>query len=190
MNIAWPSPRHEEAFTCGPQNPFPRSVKEWRNISHHRHHHHHHYPWPLPINVILGAGSYSTPSVFKPVMKSHKSNLASSTTTQPRFVKNSLDFGHRRRPNRTSSAVPPQQVSGGGLEPRGGARHLTCDGNYSISTSRVCNSVGTPTSVVLTEQGPRFEWGSLAWTLLSPTSAYLIHFLRTSTYAAEALANF
>ena len=76
-------------------------------------------PRPLPINVVLDAGSDSTPSAFKPVMKSHNSNLASSTTSQPRFVKNGLDFGHRRRPNRTSSAVPPQQVSGGGPEPGG-----------------------------------------------------------------------
>jgi hypothetical protein len=69
-------------------------------------------PRPLQNNLVLVAVSDFYPSAFKPVLTTHKSKPVGYTTDHPRFVKNGSDFGHRRRPNTTSTAVPPQQVSG------------------------------------------------------------------------------
>jgi hypothetical protein len=75
----------------------------------------------------------------------------------------------------------------GVAQSQGGASHPTCDGNYSLSLTSLGDSLGTSPSSP-TRSYSRFEYGILARNLCFSTSVSNFDFLRTSTYAAEALA--
>ena len=76
-------------------------------------------PRPLHNKSLLDARSDSHQSAFKTVTQVSNTKRVHDPANYPKFVKDSNDFGHRRKVTTLQLAVPPQPVSGGSPEPGG-----------------------------------------------------------------------